>query len=952
MIRHPLEATLFASIFFSMLSSPLRAEDKLDKPLLQSILIAEAKKQEQPKAQAQPTSDGDADIFREGDEGYEEEENVVVVGTRLKTSDESARVQIINGQDIEQLGISSFEDILRIIPQNFSSINSTNNTSTRGILDDFLGDEGVGVATANLRGLGSGNTLVLLNGRRISGTAGQEGFFANLRDIPVAAIERVEVNLNGGSAVYGADGVGGIINIVTKAGYSGGTIRANLEQSSNDMHSQQLSAYFGKSWGSGDISVTLNGRKQDPVNVNKAGHVRRDYREFDDRYIFLFEGETRYPIVSARSEDDNEDGPYDQGAPITSDGRNLSPEDYITISPLTHPEYYENRPSPKGSEEQNDQSATLNINQRITDTLRLNLELLYTKSKSRLETNTNAATPIAIPDTNAFNPFGREVYVAYNPISEIQRGLLPRPFIESESEQLRYALGLQWELSKNWLVALDYVNSESEASSVQAIFDDDSDLLSIEQAEAIENVLASDDPNVAVNLFGDGSFQNDGIRALHNLQPAIISRSILEEFTAYTSGKLLSLPGGDLSGVLGVQQRVDGIRGDEIIATIGGDPDRDLIAYFAEFALPIVGKKNALPGIQSLSFTAQFRRDEYEMQGARGGEFDEETFEINPEIVNANFSHTSPRFGLAWTVNNALTIRASVSESFKAPDYTDLFNTDILIQDVSEFGTYDPLIDDFVLNVPSSDTANPDLQPEIASNTDLGFTLTPGFLPNFSLDVNYSEIDFKDRIASSNELSGLLTLEEFGRMEEFFIRDENGNLLEVIQQPINVSREINRTLDITARNEFPTQRGSILATLNYLRVLMHETTPVEGANSVDFSGFSQGQDQYRVNARLDWYHDNWVVSSFINYTPSYISNEFEPRENENSSIPNAKVDSYTTVDLSISYDGFDDFLITFGARNLFDADFPFILRRSSEPYDTTRVDLAGRVTFLNLNYEF
>ncbi|WP_447410620.1 TonB-dependent receptor plug domain-containing protein, partial [Clostridium perfringens] len=63
----------------------------------------------------------------------------------------------------------------------------------------------VGLAAANLGGVGAGNTLVLVNGRRIAGAAGVEQGYANLNGIPLSAIERVEISTGGQSAIYGAD---------------------------------------------------------------------------------------------------------------------------------------------------------------------------------------------------------------------------------------------------------------------------------------------------------------------------------------------------------------------------------------------------------------------------------------------------------------------------------------------------------------------------------------------------------------------------------------------------------------------------------------------------------------------------------------------------------------------------------------------------------------------------
>ncbi len=82
-----------------------------------------------------------------------------------------------------------------------------------------------GLSSANLRGLGDGSTLVLLNGRRVANYAANGGT-VNLNFIPVAAIERIEVLKDGASAIYGADAMAGVVNFILRQQYSGAQLSA------------------------------------------------------------------------------------------------------------------------------------------------------------------------------------------------------------------------------------------------------------------------------------------------------------------------------------------------------------------------------------------------------------------------------------------------------------------------------------------------------------------------------------------------------------------------------------------------------------------------------------------------------------------------------------------------------------------------------------------------------
>jgi outer membrane receptor protein involved in Fe transport len=183
-------------------------------------------------AQTDPSTDQDAE-----DKTLEE---VVVVGTQIKGAaiSEALSVSVISSADIETLGISSGQELLDYMPeqgQNF--VNEAENIS--GGVNSARGD----IGAFNLRNMGTGNTLVLLNGRRMVQAAGYQteevgGSFVpvnsvNSNAIPVFGIERVEVLRDGASAIYGADAVAGVVNTVLKNDFEGLTFRARFDEYDN-----------------------------------------------------------------------------------------------------------------------------------------------------------------------------------------------------------------------------------------------------------------------------------------------------------------------------------------------------------------------------------------------------------------------------------------------------------------------------------------------------------------------------------------------------------------------------------------------------------------------------------------------------------------------------------------------------------------------------------------------
>ncbi|MBK8374191.1 MAG: TonB-dependent receptor [Sphingomonadales bacterium] len=153
----------------------------------------------------------------------EAEDSIVVVGSRIEGSKiaETLPVSVLSEDRIAATGSVSGDDLFRSIPQ--AGDVQFQEARTTGNLNDARGDN----ASINLRNVGTGNTLVLVNGRRMILSPGTqtENFVpvqtANTNSLPVGATRRVEVLRDGAAAIYGADAVAGVINVVTNDKYQG-----------------------------------------------------------------------------------------------------------------------------------------------------------------------------------------------------------------------------------------------------------------------------------------------------------------------------------------------------------------------------------------------------------------------------------------------------------------------------------------------------------------------------------------------------------------------------------------------------------------------------------------------------------------------------------------------------------------------------------------------------------
>ncbi|MCP4047594.1 MAG: TonB-dependent receptor [Gammaproteobacteria bacterium] len=248
------------------------------------------------------------------DQASEEEillEEVVVTGTQIKGAaiSEALAVTVMTEADIDATGVSSAAELLDMLPeqgQNFQTEaeNSYNVNAVRGDVGAF-----------NLRNMGTGNTLVLLNGRRMVQTAGYQtelvgGSYVpvntvNSNEIPTMGIRRVEVLRDGASAIYGADAVAGVVNTVLQNNFEGLTVRARYDWYDNiPRNNIRVNIKWGNDFNDGRTNISLFADYYHRDRVNSQDDSKwadSDFRRFlDDDSPFLWD-EDGDPITTFRN---------------------------------------------------------------------------------------------------------------------------------------------------------------------------------------------------------------------------------------------------------------------------------------------------------------------------------------------------------------------------------------------------------------------------------------------------------------------------------------------------------------------------------------------------------------------------------------------------------------------------------------------------------------------------
>lgn len=193
-------------------------------------------------------------------------EKISVTGSRIKRAELTAPTPVttFTAEDIENTGKTNIEDIVSTTP---ALVGSSGNTDTGGGL--------VGANFLNLRNLGEARTLVLINGRRHVAANELGSAAVDTSSIPVDLIERVEITTGGASAVYGADGVSGVVNFILKDDFEGTNVKLQGGLSGeSDAEDLYFSFLTGNNFADGDGNVTL------AYEYNKRGGLRAKDRDF------------------------------------------------------------------------------------------------------------------------------------------------------------------------------------------------------------------------------------------------------------------------------------------------------------------------------------------------------------------------------------------------------------------------------------------------------------------------------------------------------------------------------------------------------------------------------------------------------------------------------------------------------------------------------------------------
>ena len=362
----------------------------------------------------------------------ETEATIVVTGSQIQGAqiNDVLPVTVLDEQQIENTGASSGDELFRSIPQAgtvaFNEQNATTQNNVRG-----------DVGSVNLRDLGTGNTLLLMNGRRMNL---HPGFQTELlvpvvspdtNEIAPGSVRRIEVLRDGASAIYGADAVAGVINTVLKGNMKGGFLETDWRASDGtSLYSYSINGGLGFDFGGGRGNLTVYGGH---FHENGLDALKRDYSRDDNKLPLLvgtdFEGDASF-------NNRNTFGPFGQfdiqapstRTPIRDDDFYLQPSTFsgcdmdfgngicanAGTTPTTEVRYNTIFGNTLISRK-NRYNAMALLNYELTDSLEAYFEGSYYRSENQRINDASAilsAVPVGIARTAYWNPFGPTTLVS------------------------------------------------------------------------------------------------------------------------------------------------------------------------------------------------------------------------------------------------------------------------------------------------------------------------------------------------------------------------------------------------------------------------------------------------------------------------------------------------------------------------------------------------------------
>ena len=864
-------------------------------------------------AQADPTPQPKAQVL--GDDS-----DIVVTGSRIRRQDLAGvgPATVVTAEQIQNTGIVNIETALQRLPANAGF--AGNQTSA------YWTNNGYGTAQVNLRGLGIKRTLVLLNGRRLVAGGTGANSSPDLNMIPVVALARTDVLKDGASAIYGADAMAGVVNLVTRTDYEGLglSVRQGITErgDGSDLTADLL-------WGirndRGGFMAAVTYQKTSAVNM--ASRAPCSLAETTPGSLSCVNSAS---TIGGRAVLPN--GQQINFNQVPGGNGNF----YEPYSPAKH--NFNSNPFLNAVSPVERVSTAFFADYALTDGIQAFGEFLYTFRKSNQIATPGTLRNLSIPASNPTNPTGQNLVLAQRRLAEPGARHF---FQETDTWQGTFGLANDWA----WEVAGSFGRNTAVDGSTN-----------IANLERVANTLdRSKCSSTAGAAIPCGDYLGFG-----DLTPQVLDYILftsrdrggneLGTVTADLNGDLFSLPAGAVSFATGVvYRREKGWRDPDPLTVLGvaNVNQQDPISgsstakeAYLELSVPVLANTAFA---KALTLDGAVRYSDYNLFG----------------------SDWNYKLSADWVVNDSIRLRGTYGTGFRIPNVPELFGgvsegnlttTDPCSRYTSS-GNVTLIANCQASGVPANYTqlgttilttvgGNQSLRPESSTTWTVGTVISPrGIIPGLSLTADWFDIKIKDAIRAIPGSTKLAVCYASQNLSHPFCSDFTrsaltGEVTYLSAQPINTGREEMNGLDLGLVYSGAVGEVKISLDLNMTYLNKYVVNPFPGGAPIYFDGFigggNGGYPKWRgygvPTAEKDGISATWSTQ-WIGKATDFNASAGDIGYR----TPNV---FYHNLQLAFAIDEKTRFQI--GADNLFDRKAPYIQSFTDANTDTMTYDLLGR----------
>ncbi len=899
-------------------------------------------------------------------------EEIVVTGSYIKrsTADSPSPLSVVTREDMDAIGMVEIKDIVATMTYQSGNIGQSNVYNG--------GDSGTGNTNVNLRNLGMGSTLVLVNGKRTAPASNDlsgNGYVDLSNLVPAIALQRVEVVKDGSSALYGSDAVAGVVNFITRDSYEGTEIQVDYstDDETGNQNDLLVSAILGIAGDRGYMMVSGSYLDRDPLQ----NYDRRD--DFGKSGISSFGQPGRYVPLGAIVANPNPLNPA--GSTSFGEGADLDCELAVdgsgtgTLGVFNGQCLYDFSSFFPLVAEQTQAKLFGGGEYEISDTMRVYGDFgfsfnRYLRQNSLFPDVTFAIVPTSSPGLiNDANRRGIQPV----PLLALQRmmgGHFGVPFADrpidtqtrTDRDSYRFTLGTEidfdfgngsWSGDFSVTSSLARVNNRTRSDTITSKTDLAYVGLGGPGCNSVSGIAGSGNlgmgdcfyynPFASSNFKPDGSPQDDILlmnpdSLLQWMAGEIMSMYEYRQvvYDVVITGDVLDMPAGTLQMAFGYQRREDEafLDGDKT----SNDNDFKFIlgfkdyeghlttnAVFVEFAVPV--------------------SDTVDLQlAARYEEFDE-----------IGESTTNPKITALWRPVDGLTLRASAGTSFRVGSILQLFGSS-----TSLLNTNDPFSGTGGLAFrPSITEGNSNLTPEesFVWNIGLSWVAQDGPLEGFSVDFDYFNVTYDDLLTREGHqdlvnkdnasrcpngfnddllagpLCGAIDTDGDGLNEIYsigpglpdkVIRRPDGQFTRTEASYLNAQELETSGIDLTLGYQVSTESlGDLRFQLATSYTLEYDLTDPDGVK-IDGVGSRNANNsightlpEYKINGSVFWYKDRHAAVLMARYIDGYVDDLPQSAVRGQFIGMHPTIDSFLTIDLQYTYSLPETFFMADGSAITF-----------------------------------